>query len=526
MTPNDVKIIADNIDDFIEVPDGVVRLRKAVLTLAVSGKLAPQDKKEGTAEELYAQILLERAEDSTGRKKKTSNLTPLSLDEIPFEIPTSWKWVRIREITHDCGQKTPDTDFCYVDVSSIDSSRGVIVEPKYLKASEAPSRARKRVEDKSVIYSGVRPYLLNTAVIDLSVFEGEVIASTAFFVLKPYANVSSEYIHLMVRSPYFDELANRACVGAAYPAINDDKFEKLLVPLPPLQEQKRIVERVKEVMKQLDDLEIKKKERDEVRTRLTLSAMQSLGQGNSKVAFEHLVELIKTSADIKELEGAFITLAVSGKLVQQDKKDGTAESLLKQIQSKRTKIKKWVEIEEKDKLFPIPSNWVWARLEDVFDVRDGTHDSPKYHSDGYPLVTSKNLYHGSLDFLNVKYISEADHKKISERSKVDRDDVLFAMIGSIGNPVVVDTDTKFSIKNVALFKYYDRKLSEPMFLLTYLKYAAQNMRAISAGGVQSFVSLGFLRGYPFPLPPLAEQKRIVKKVAELMVLINKLKESI
>jgi type I restriction enzyme S subunit len=100
------------------------------------------------------------------------------------------------------------------------------------------------------------------------------------------------------------------------------------------------------------------------------------------------------------------------------------------------------------------------------------------------------------------------------------------MIGSIGNPVILDTDIEFSIKNVALFKYFDRKLVVPNFLLIYLKYASVNMRKVSAGGVQSFVSLGFLRQYPFPLPPLAEQKRIVAKVEELMMLINYLKSVI
>jgi len=519
MTPNDVKIVAENIDDFIEVPDGVSRLRKAILTLAVSGKLVTQDKKEGAVNDLYSKIQTERL----SRQKKAKEFTPITKEETPFEIPTSWKWVRIRELAHDCGQKTPDKEFCYVDVSSIDSSRGLIIEPKYLKASEAPSRARKCVEDNSVIYSGVRPYLLNTAIVNLSAMKKEVIVSTAFFVLKPYGDISSEYVHLLVRSPYFDALANKACVGAAYPAINDDKFEKLPVPLPPLAEQKRIVKKVEEVMKQLDELEAKKQERDKVRALLARSAMHSLGKGESKIAFGHLTELVKTPADLKELEGALLTLAVSGKLVTQDKKDGIGEDLFKQIQSKRVKIKKRVVIEDKDKLFPIPSTWSWVRLEDVFDVRDGTHDSPKYHATGYPLVTSKNLYYGALDFLNVKYVSEADHKKISDRSKVDRDDVLFAMIGSIGNPVIVDTDTEFSIKNVALFKYYARELSEPNFLLTYLRYAAQSMRAVSAGGVQSFVSLGFLRGYPFPLPPLAEQKRIVKKVGEVMSLVNRLK---
>lgn len=241
-----------------------------------------------------------------------------------------------------------------------------------------------------------------------------------------------------------------------------------------------------------------------------------------KIVADNINDFIEVPNGIDRLRKAVITLAVSGKLVPQEKSEGAAEELYNQIQIKRVKIKKIIEIESKDKLFTIPSNWKWSRLEDIFDVRDGTHDSPKYYDTGYPLVTSKNLYYGNLDFLNVKYVSEADYKKINDRSKVDRDDILFAMIGSIGNPVIVNTDIEFSIKNVALFKYYDRNLTEPNFLLIYLKYAAERMKTISAGGVQSFVSLGFLRGYPFPLPPIAEQKRIVKKVEELMMKIDEL----
>ena len=248
------KIAFEHLSELVKTSADLKELEGALLTLAISGKLVSQDKKEGTADVLYKQIQAERAKKVEGRKNKSSDNGHLEADEIPFEIPITWKWMRIREATHDCGQKTPDKDFCYVDVSSIDSSRGVIVEPKYLKASEAPSRARKRVEDGSVIYSGVRPYLLNTAIVDFSAIDKEIIVSTAFFVLKPYANISSEYVHLVVRSSYFDDMANRACVGVAYPAINDNKFEKLPIPLPPLAEQKRIVKKVEEIMVLINNL--------------------------------------------------------------------------------------------------------------------------------------------------------------------------------------------------------------------------------------------------------------------------------
>ena len=124
---------------------------------------------------------------------------------------------------------------------------------------------------------------------------------------------------------------------------------------------------------------------------------------------------------------------------------------------------------------------------------------------------------------NVKLISMVDHLQISERSKVDVGDVLFAMIGSIGNPVLVETEQPFSIKNVALFKHYDSTLTVPRYLLLYLLVASDEMRAQSAGGVQSFISLGNLRSFPLPLPPAQEQRRIVAKVDELMALCDQLK---
>jgi len=168
--------------------------------------------------------------------------------------------------------------------------------------------------------------------------------------------------------------------------------------------------------------------------------------------------------------------------------------------------------------------WEWVRLQQAYDVRDGTHDTPKYQSTGFPLVTSKNLYGGVLDLSDVKLISPADHEQISARSRVDRDDILFAMIGSIGNPVIVDTDTEFSVKNVALFKYYAAALSCPKYLLLVLQTEASGMKERAAGGVQSFISLGQLRSTVVALPPLAEQSRIVTRITALRRLCADLRQ--
>ena len=246
---------------------------------------------------------------------------------------------------------------------------------------------------------------------------------------------------------------------------------------------------------------------------------------------ENLPLLAGAPNGIKKLRELILELAVRGKLVPQDPSDEPANELLKRIAEEKARLiadgalkkqKTLPEVSEEQRLFELPPGWAWCRLQDAFDVRDGTHDSPKYHSSGYPLVTSKNLYTGKLDLTNVKFISKEDHQKISARSKVDRGDVLFAMIGSIGNPAIVDTDIPFSIKNVALLKQYAPGNISSDFLLIYLLVAAADMREKSAGGVQSFVSLGSIRLYPFALPALSEQHRIVVKVDELMTLCDRL----
>lgn len=157
----------------------------------------------------------------------------------------------------------------------------------------------------------------------------------------------------------------------------------------------------------------------------------------------------------------------------------------------------------------LSESWKWSLCKDVIDVRDGTHDTPKYVSSGYPLVTSKNLKPEGIDFSNVSYISEEDHREISKRSRVDRGDILFAMIGTIGNPVIVDIDTEFSIKNVALFKFFKSPIDAKYFkYLLETPIITQQLDSEQRGGTQKFVSLKVLRNILIPHPSLEEQRRI------------------
>lgn len=153
------------------------------------------------------------------------------------------------------------------------------------------------------------------------------------------------------------------------------------------------------------------------------------------------------------------------------------------------------------------------KLSDICDVRDGTHESPKYKNEGIPLITSKNLKNGNIDFNNVNYISSEDHEKIIKRSFVENGDILFGMIGTIGNPVLVNTEQSFSIKNVGLIKFLDNNINR-YYLNYYLQSEMLNnhITQLQRGGTQKFVSLGDLRNLVIPIAPIMEQYKIVKKL--------------
>ncbi len=236
------------------------------------------------------------------------------------------------------------------------------------------------------------------------------------------------------------------------------------------------------------------------------------------------------AADLKK---SILQYAVEGKLVPQDIHDEPASQLYDKIIKEKETLIKQGKIKKEKPLPPItddeipyniPGNWKWVRLGEVCDVRDGTHDTPKYISNGIPLITSKNLSNNMILFDNVKYISSEDYRAIANRSFVDSGDILFAMIGSIGNPVIVNINKQFAIKNVALFKFHQSHFFYNKYLLIFLQLNQYIMQKKSSGAVQSFVSLKFLREYLFPLPPLKEQERIVKKIDELMALCDKLEQ--
>jgi type I restriction enzyme S subunit len=248
-------------EQFFDTEKSIKALRETILQLAVQGKLTKDWRKANpntaSATELLQQIKTEKKRLIAEKVIKKEKVLPkITKEEIPFELPENWVWCRLKEVTHNLGQKKPNTDFQYIDVSAIDNEKGIIKDTiSTISFVKAPSRARKILKKGTVIYSTVRPYLKNIAIIEKDYYP-EVIASTAFAILYPTANYSSKYLFYYLRSAVFTEYVESKMKGVSYPAINDKNFFMGLISFPPIEEQKAIVKKIEQIFQFCDELEI------------------------------------------------------------------------------------------------------------------------------------------------------------------------------------------------------------------------------------------------------------------------------
>ena len=175
----------------------------------------------------------------------------------------------------------------------------------------------------------------------------------------------------------------------------------------------------------------------------------------------------------------------------------------------------------------IDSCWELKPLAQICDVRDGTHDSPKFIPDGFPLVTSKNIKNGTIVLDDVNFISKEDYDKINQRSKVDKGDILMPMIGTIGNPVIVDIEPTFAIKNVALIKFSGQEVKAKyvLFVLNSSLFA-KYIEATKRGGTQHFISLKDIRSFNIPCPAVEIQESIIREIEEEISIVEQNKRLI
>ena len=439
-------------------------------------------------------------------------------DEVPFDIPDSWEWVRLGSIVYNRGQITPSTDFCYIDIGSIDNKNQKLNPTDTVIAPDkAPSRARKLVDKGDVLYSTVRPYLHNMCIVDRD-FSCIPIASTGFAVLTCHAELCNKFLLYYMMSPDFDAYANNTdnAKGVAYPAINDDRLYKALIPIPPLGEQFRIVSAIESVDASIRDYGVKEE------------ALRALN-----------------GSFPESLKKSILQEAVQGKLVPQDPSDEPAEALLERIRVEKQRLIKESKI-KKDKHesiifrrdnshyekrgpdevciddalpFEIPENWTWARLSSAcVSIADGDHQPPPQVQDGIPFLVISNVSDGRVDFSDTRYVPKEYFDSLAEVRIPQCGDLLFTVTGSYGIVIPVQTERKFCFqRHIALIKF---SCLSPDFMKLWLSspLVYEQCRRAATGTAQKTVGLASLKDLLIPIPPLNEQKRIVQKLNTLLAL--------
>lgn len=525
---------------------GVKKLRELILELAVRGKLVPQDPTDELASVLLERIAEEKAQLVKEKKiKKSRKYEAIDESSLPFDIPSNWEWARIEDLGHDLGQKKPDQTFTYVDVGSINKELGFIEDPSIMQASEAPSRARKLVKENTVIYSTIRPYLLNIAVIDRN-FSPEPIASTAFAIVHPLSGVSSSYIYRYLRSPSFIEYVESVQTGVAYPAINDKQFFYGLIPVPPTKEQHRIVAKVDELMTLCDQLEQQTEASIKAHQVLVTTLLGTLTNSadadelmqNWARISEHFDTLFTTEASIDQLKQTILQLAVMGKLVPQDPNDEPASALLDRIAEekaqliKENKIKKQKAlppIADDEKLFGLANGWCFVRLDDICTGITSGSTPPKdkfIESEGVPYLKVYNIRNQKIDFsYKEQFVDSAHHTTKLTRSILYPGDVVMNIVGPpLGKIAIIpDSYPEWNCNQaIVVFRPIESLLNK--YIYTYLTAGLflQSIELIGTAG-QDNISITKSRSIVLPMPPLEEQRRIFARVEELMVVCDELK---
>ena len=478
-------------------------LKASLLQRAIQGKLVEQRPEEGSAEALYTQIQAEKAAlIKAGKLKKDKPLPEITADELPFDIPSTWKWVRLREIVYNRGQIIPQTRFSYIDIGSIDNKyQRLNAEENLIEAKDAPSRARRIVEKGDILYSTVRPYLHNMCIVDKG-FSEMPIASTGLAAMTCHTGVYNKFLFYFLMSPAFDEYANHTenAKGVAYPAINDNRLYRALIPLPPLAAQKRIVERIERLLPLVERYE---------------AAWERLNAFNKRFP--------------ADLQKSLLQMAIQGKLVEQRPEEGTAEALYTQIQAEKAalikagKLKKdkpLPEITADELPFDIPPTWKWVRLGECGVLKNGyAFKSHEYVETGVQVIRISDLGDGELSTRDAVY---HPLKEELEPFLVLENSFLICMTGSIGKMTwIKDKTLRYLNQRVGMFIPFST--IGCAYLWNFLQTSRvrdiwNNAKTSTNGNIKSSDITDLL----IPLPPLAEQQRIVERLEQLLALTQQL----
>ena len=523
-----------------EAPDAIKRLRRFILDLAVRGKLVEQDPSDEPASELLKRIAAEKArlvKEGLGasRSRKNNKDAAIPYSEKDLEIPSSWTWARLLELGHTQTGTSPSSanpglfgdEIPFIKPGDLDGKEIIYDGPglslEGVKQSRlAPSNTLLMVcigATLGKVNKTTRPVCFNQQINSLI----------------PLMGAFTDYLALALKSSCFQQLAWSKAGTGTLPIISKGKWEVLPIPLPPLAEQHRIVAKVDELMSLCDQLEAAKAEREKCRDSLVAASLQGLNQPaeeedtfreHARFTFNNLPRITTRPTHIKQLRQTILNLALRGKLVEQDPSDEPAEEQLARImeakmlhgrKAKATKRKHAAALDEEDD-FHLPTSWATAPLADLVTVLNGrAYKQSELLDAGTPvlrvgnLFTSNKWYYSDLELDNDKYCDDGD--------------LIFSWSASFGPFIWNGGRTIYHYHIWKLPLHSPDDLSRD-YLYLYLLDKTAEIKAAGHGISMVHMTKEKMEKLEVPLPPLAEQQRIVAKVNELMAICDQLEAQI
>ena len=475
------------------------QLKNSILQLAIQGKLVEQRKEEGTGEELFKEIQKEKKKLlEEGKIKKQKTLPEIREDEIPFDIPETWKWVRASDILYITMGQSPKGENINNNKLGYEFHQGKSnFSEMFLNKSKVFTTADNKVIEAPAIVMSVRAPVGDVNLVKNKIYIGRGLAS-----FQIYTECDLLYIYY-----YFLTIKNsleRVSTGSTFKAINSEIVNKIIIPLPPLEEQKRIVEKIEEILPL-----VKKYEKSWTR-------LEELNK--------------KFPLDMKK---SILDEAIKGKLVEQRKEEGTGEELYKEIQKEKKKFleegkikkqKTLPEISEDEIPFDIPDNWKWVRLGEISQSVQYGYSAPAQIKGRIKMVRISDIQDESVCWDKVPYCDIREEE--IEQYLLKNNDILFARTGgTVGKSFLVKNIGENAIYAGYLIRMRYGKNIVPQFLKYFMGsalYWAQ-LRNGTVATAQPNCNGQTLSKVMLPLPPLAEQKRIVEKIEELLPLCDELK---
>lgn len=518
---------------------GIKKLRELILELAVRGKLVPQDPNDEPASELLKRIAAEKAElVKQGKIKKQKPLPEISEEEKPFELPEGWEWVTLATVGEIVGGGTPKSDnpqfwakngIKWITPADLYGLKGKYITSGARDISPAGlSNSSARLMPKgSVLFSSRAPIGY------VAIADAELSTNQGFKSCVPYIKESAEYIYyfLLASAKKIDAEAS----GTTFKEISGAIVSKILLPLPPLSEQLKIVSRANELMSLCDQLEQQSLTSLDAHQQLvetllgTLTDSQNaeeLAENWTRIS-EHFDTLFTTEASVDALKQTILQLAVMGKLVPQDPNDEPASELLKRIAQEKAqlvkegKIKKQKSlppISDEEKPFELPEGWEWSYLSDIGILARGRskhrpRNDPTLYADGtIPLVQTGDVArsNGCINTYSALY----NQLGLSQSKLWNKGTLCITIAANIADSGILNFDACFP-DSVVGFTPYENEI--PVLYFHYFMMTIKStLEKFAPSTAQKNINIDILSQLFFPCPPLEEFHRIVDKVQNLL----------